>query len=113
MVVTESPGFSMDGDMLTFRPGRSLPRYDAALYLDEAHALGVFGPQGLGLAEAEGMLEEVDFLVGTFWQGPGLPRGLCGLWPGRGRNCCAVPCVRSSFTTGAAAIEPGLDGLDS
>ena len=34
--------------------------------LDEAHSLGTFGPSGLGCAEAQDVLEQVDFVVGTF-----------------------------------------------
>jgi 8-amino-7-oxononanoate synthase len=38
----------------------------AWLMVDEAHSFGAFGPQGLGCAEAQGVLDAVDFVVGTF-----------------------------------------------
>jgi 8-amino-7-oxononanoate synthase len=41
-------------------------RHGASLLIDEAHSLGVFGENGRGLAEAEGVSDKADFLVGTF-----------------------------------------------
>jgi 8-amino-7-oxononanoate synthase len=38
----------------------------AYLLVDEAHSLGTFGPSGLGCAEDQGVLEHVDFVIGTF-----------------------------------------------
>ena len=40
--------------------------HGAYLLVDEAHSLGTYGPNGLGCAEDQGVLDEVDFIVGTF-----------------------------------------------
>lgn len=65
-VVTESV-FSMDGDRAPIADLVSLKRrYDLKLYIDEAHAFGVFGPLGAGCAAAEGLDRDVDVIVGTF-----------------------------------------------
>src|SRR5262245_21012157 len=40
--------------------------YGAYLMVDEAHSLGTYGANGLGCAEDQGVLDQVDFIVGTF-----------------------------------------------
>lgn len=63
-ILTESV-FSMDGDQIDLAALIELAnRYDAFLLLDEAHATGVLGPRGMGLAAA--FPGQVDLVLGTF-----------------------------------------------
>ena len=67
IVVTESI-FSMDGDETDLAALVKLKQNYAKvmLYVDEAHAIGVRGDQGLGCAEQYNVIDDIDFLVGTF-----------------------------------------------
>jgi 8-amino-7-oxononanoate synthase len=52
-------------------------KHDAYLMVDEAHSLGPFGPNGQGVAAADGVLDQVDFIVGTFSKSVGTVGGFC------------------------------------
>lgn len=75
LVVTESV-FSMDGDLCPLREILDLCEFHGAqLLLDEAHALGVLGPTGMGLAEQLGLQDRVPFQMGTLSKALGLSGG--------------------------------------
>lgn len=59
--------YSMFGDVAPLAEFVEVKRrHGAYLLADEAHSVGVFGPSGRGVAEQAGVLDEVDFIVGTF-----------------------------------------------
>jgi 8-amino-7-oxononanoate synthase len=79
LIVTESV-FSMDGDRAPLRDLVELKKYfNALLLLDEAHAIGVIGPNGRGLAAAENLNDDVEVQMGTLSKALGVSGGyICG-----------------------------------
>ena len=70
--------YSMLGDTAPLREMVEVKREAGAwLLVDEAHSLGVLGAHGRGLAEAEGVEADVDFVVGTFSKSLGAIGGFC------------------------------------
>jgi 8-amino-7-oxononanoate synthase len=70
--------YSVRGDSAPIADIVALKETSGALLLvDEAHSLGVFGAEGRGVAEAQGVLDRVDFIVGTFSKSLGAMGGFC------------------------------------
>ncbi|MEW6056291.1 MAG: aminotransferase class I/II-fold pyridoxal phosphate-dependent enzyme [Bdellovibrionota bacterium] len=66
LVITEGI-FSMDGDVPPLKKIVEIAKkYNARTFVDEAHSLGVIGPNGLGGCEKFGVISDVDVIMGTF-----------------------------------------------
>lgn len=59
--------FSMEGDLAPLKELVALKhKYNATIYVDEAHSIGVFGKHGEGLCNELGLSDEIDIITGTF-----------------------------------------------
>jgi len=74
-VVFESV-YSMDGDISPIRKIVELcKKYNALTYLDEVHAVGLYGPKGAGITEKENLQNEIDIINGTLAKAFGVQGG--------------------------------------
>ena len=71
LIVFESL-YSMDGDIAPVRAIAALAKkYNALTYVDEVHAVGMYGPRGGGICEREGVMADIDVIEGTLAKGFG------------------------------------------
>jgi 8-amino-7-oxononanoate synthase len=70
--------YSMLGDVAPLKEMVRVSKENGAMVLvDEAHSMGFIGENGRGVAEAQGVLDQVDFVIGTFSKSVGTVGGFC------------------------------------
>jgi 8-amino-7-oxononanoate synthase len=70
--------YSMLGDIAPLKEMIAVAKAEGAMVLvDEAHSMGFIGPNGRGVAEDQGVLDDVDFVIGTFSKSVGTVGGFC------------------------------------
>jgi 8-amino-7-oxononanoate synthase len=70
--------YSMLGDVAPLKEMIAVcKKHGAMVLVDEAHSMGFIGPNGRGVAEEQGVIDDVDFIIGTFSKSVGTVGGFC------------------------------------
>ncbi|GJL99722.1 MAG: 5-aminolevulinate synthase [Methyloligella sp.] len=100
--------YSMDGDICPMKEILDLAeKYNAFTYLDEVHAVGMYGPRGGGIADREGLMDRVDIIQGTLAKAYGV---IGGYISGKSSTIDAIRSYASGFiftTTLPPAVASG------
>ncbi len=68
--------YSMDGDIADIHGTVALAKkYGALTYIDEVHAVGLYGPRGAGVSERDGIMDQIDIIEGTLGKAYGMMGG--------------------------------------